>query len=177
MSLLIRLPRALAHKAADHQDGPHPPADLEAVAARCEPLVLADRATHVPQAAVTSGMQRTVTVTPTGPAGWVCASDLGWGRRPKLHGMQACDLTRRHVGLAAGSAAVVWCWSRRGQAALAVLVAFFLGLVAGFLMAGYRVAGPDRLPLGRPGERPAGFGAVAGEPSAARSRGNPRRTR
>jgi hypothetical protein len=34
------------------------------------------------------------------------------------------------------SVAVVWCWLRPGQAALAVLVGFFLGLVAGFLMAG-----------------------------------------
>jgi hypothetical protein len=50
------------------------------------------------------------------------------------------------------------------------------GCVAGFLTAGQRVAGPRRLPVGRPGERPAGFGAAAGEPSAHSSRGNPRRT-
>jgi hypothetical protein len=76
MSLLIQLPRALAHKAADQQDGPHAPADLEAVAARCEPLVLAGRATHVPQAAVTNGIQRTVTVTRKRLLGWAHARDL-----------------------------------------------------------------------------------------------------
>jgi hypothetical protein len=88
MSLLIQLPRALAHKAADQQDGPHAPADLEAVAARCEPLVLAGRATHVPQAAVTSGMQRTVTVTWRRLFGWAHGSDLARLGTAKLHGMQ-----------------------------------------------------------------------------------------
>jgi hypothetical protein len=34
-----------------------------------------------------------------------------------------------------------------------VLVGFFLGLVAGFLIAGLRVAGPEQRALGRPGER------------------------
>jgi hypothetical protein len=52
-------------------------------------VVLADRATHVPQAAVTSSIQRTVTVTPRRPVGRAHVPDLGWGRRPKLHGMQA----------------------------------------------------------------------------------------
>jgi len=36
---------------------------------------------------------------------------------------------------------------------------------------------PEGRPLGRPGERPEGFGVVAGEPSVARSCGTPRRTR
>jgi hypothetical protein len=63
------------------------------------------------------------------------------------------------------------------QAALVAVVAFLLGFLAGFLMAGYRVAGPQLLPLGRPGERPAGFGAAAGEPSRTRRRGNPPQTR
>jgi hypothetical protein len=51
-------------------------------------LVLAGRATRVPQAAVTSGIPRTITVTSGRPMGWTRASDLGWGRSPKLHGMQ-----------------------------------------------------------------------------------------
>ena len=51
-------------------------------------VVLAGRATRVPQAAVTSGIQRTVTVTQTGPIGWAHIPDLGWGRRPELHGRQ-----------------------------------------------------------------------------------------
>src|SRR4029453_17071425 len=33
-------------------------------------------------------MQRTVTVNSRRPVGWAHISDLGWGRRPKLHGMQ-----------------------------------------------------------------------------------------
>jgi len=56
-------------------------------------LVLAGRATRVPQAAVTSGIPRTITVTPRRPMGWTHASDLGWGRSPKLHGMQALTTT------------------------------------------------------------------------------------
>ncbi len=36
---------------------------------------------------------------------------------------------------------------------------------------------PDRLPLGRPGERPQGFGALAGVPSASKSAEKDRRTR
>jgi hypothetical protein len=64
-----------------------------------------------------------------------------------------------------------------GQAAYAVVGDFFLGFLAGFLIAGYRVAGPEGRPLGRPGEHPEGFGAAAGEPSTHSSRGNPRRTR
>jgi hypothetical protein len=55
---------------------------------RSRNVVLAGRATHVPQAAVTSGIQRTVTVTSRRPVGWVHAADLGWGSGPKLHGRQ-----------------------------------------------------------------------------------------
>jgi hypothetical protein len=51
-------------------------------------VLLTGRATYVPQAAVTSGIQRTLTVTWRAPLGWAPASDLGWGRRLKLHGMQ-----------------------------------------------------------------------------------------
>jgi hypothetical protein len=64
-----------------------------------------------------------------------------------------------------------------GQAAFAVVGWLLRCLVVGFLIAGWRAAGPGQRPLGRPGERPEGFGPFAGEPSAARSRGNPRRTR
>jgi hypothetical protein len=42
-------------------------------------------------------MQRTTTVTSRRPAGWVHASDLGWGSEPKLHGMQG---VKARIGLA-----------------------------------------------------------------------------
>src|SRR5258706_2134665 len=45
------------------------------------------------------------------------------------------------------------------------------------LTAGTRWAGGERLPLGRPGERPQGFGTLAGLPSCARTYEKPRRTR
>jgi hypothetical protein len=48
---------------------------------------------------------------------------------------------------------------------------------AAVLMAGQRGAGVDRRPLGRPGERPQGFGACAGVPSTGRRWQNPGRTR
>lgn len=43
------------------------------------------------------------------------------------------------------------------------------GAYAAFFTAGWRFAGPERLPLGRPGERPRGFGAAAGVPNTGRS--------
>ena len=64
---------------------------------------------------------------------------------------------------------------------MAALVGFFraflVGLAAGFLTAGWRRAGPERWPLGRPGEHPEGFGALAGDPSTHSRRENPLRTR
>ncbi len=48
---------------------------------------------------------------------------------------------------------------------------------AAFLMAGWRVRGPVRVPVGRPGPARLGFGGLAGVPSAAAVRRNPRRTR
>jgi hypothetical protein len=51
-------------------------------------VVLASRATCVPQAAVPSGMQRSATVTPTEPLRCIAAPDLGDRRAEKLHGMQ-----------------------------------------------------------------------------------------
>jgi hypothetical protein len=54
--------------------------------------IRAGRATHVPQAAATSGIQRSATVTSRRPFRWASPSDLGWGRRPKLPGMQGSRL-------------------------------------------------------------------------------------
>ena len=51
-------------------------------------VVLAGRATRVPQAAVTSGMQRSVTVTSRGPLSWMLPTDLGLRQGATLHGMQ-----------------------------------------------------------------------------------------
>jgi hypothetical protein len=64
-----------------------------------------------------------------------------------------CDLTPRARRVAAdltGGRAVLITSS---QAALVAVVAFLLALLAGFLMAGYRMAGPEQRPLGGPGER------------------------
>jgi hypothetical protein len=57
-------------------------------------VILAGRATRVPQAAVTNGIQWTTTVTPIGPLGWASASDLASWRSPKLHGMKGSSLRR-----------------------------------------------------------------------------------
>src|SRR5215216_4902528 len=70
------------------KDGPRPPVELGAVAACWERVVLAGRAARVPEAAVMSGNQRTLTVNRRESMSWAHAPDLGWGRRPKLHGMQ-----------------------------------------------------------------------------------------
>ena len=51
-------------------------------------FVLAGRATHMPQAAVMSGIQRTTTVNRRGLPSWPLASDLGDLTAEKLHGMQ-----------------------------------------------------------------------------------------
>jgi hypothetical protein len=80
---------ALATEAVATEDGPHPPHELEPSPSGGSIVILADRATYVPLAAVTSGLQRTVTVTSRRPVGCAHIPDLGWGRRPKLHGMQA----------------------------------------------------------------------------------------
>jgi len=47
---------------------------------------------------------------------------------------------------------------------------------AAFLRAGYRLAGPERLPLGRPGDRPRGLGALANVPKEGRSEAKLRKT-
>jgi hypothetical protein len=59
-----------------------------AVAARWNVVILASRATCVPQVAVTSGTWRSSTVTPTGSVAWASAPDLAHWSKPKLHGMQ-----------------------------------------------------------------------------------------
>jgi hypothetical protein len=48
---------------------------------------------------------------------------------------------------------------------------------AAFLIAGYRLARPERLPLGLPGDLPQGFGAFAGVPSSTKSDETARWTR
>jgi hypothetical protein len=84
---LPRRRRRLASEAVVTEVGPHPPAELEPSPPSVSIVVLAGHATHVPQAAVTSGMQRTVTVTQRRPLGRAHAADLV-GRSAKLHGMQ-----------------------------------------------------------------------------------------
>jgi hypothetical protein len=58
--------------------GPHPLDELEP-AAGASIAVLAGRATHVPQAGVTSGIQRTVTVSSRRALRWVPVPDLRVG--------------------------------------------------------------------------------------------------
>jgi hypothetical protein len=60
-------------------------------------FILTGRATRVPQAAVTNGIQRTIMVTPGSPLCWALASDLACWSRPKLHGMQG--VTKARIGL------------------------------------------------------------------------------
>jgi hypothetical protein len=62
--------------------GPHPLDELEP-AAGASIAVLAGRATHMPQAGVTSGVQRTVTVSSRRALHWVPVPDLGWGSGPQ----------------------------------------------------------------------------------------------
>jgi hypothetical protein len=76
---LPRRLRRLANEAVVTWNGLHPTLELEPSAPRANLVVLAGRATYVPQAAVTSGMQRTVTVTRRRHLGWPHAADLGWG--------------------------------------------------------------------------------------------------
>ena len=70
------------------EDGPHPLGQLGTIAAKRNIVVRAGRATRVPQAAVTSGMQRSVTVTSRGPLSWMLPTDLGLRQGGTLHGMQ-----------------------------------------------------------------------------------------
>jgi hypothetical protein len=85
---LPRALRALALGTVITEDAPHPVAELKPSRPGGSVVVLSGRATRVPQAAVASGIQRTITVTRTGPLGWAPVPDLRWGRSPKLHGMQ-----------------------------------------------------------------------------------------
>ena len=70
------------------EDGPRPLGALEPSPPGSSIVVLTGRATRVPQAAGTGGIQRTITVTSRRPVGWAPVPDLVWGRSPKLHGMQ-----------------------------------------------------------------------------------------
>src|SRR5215211_9324361 len=81
--------------------------------------------------------------------------------------VSACDLTLRAGWAGRRRGRRVWRVGWTGQAAFAVVG----GFLRGFLIAGYRAAGPEQRPLGRPGECPAGFGVAAGEHSAHNSRG------
>ena len=71
-------PDSMAARRWVTEDGPHPPNELGARRRHVRTIVIpAGRATHVPQAAVTSGMQRSVTVTRRRRLGWAHAADLG----------------------------------------------------------------------------------------------------
>jgi hypothetical protein len=61
---LPRALRPLAYEPVVTEDGPRPLTELGAVAIRWSVIVLAGRATRMPQGAVTSGIQRSITVTP-----------------------------------------------------------------------------------------------------------------
>jgi hypothetical protein len=76
MADLPRALRALGNAAVVTEAGPHPREQLEP-ALSGGGIVLAGRATRVPQAAVTSGMWWTVTVTTRAALGGAHGSDLG----------------------------------------------------------------------------------------------------
>jgi hypothetical protein len=65
-----------------------PPDEVESSPPGGSIVVLVGRATHVPQAAVTSGIWRSITVNRIGPLSWLTAPDLGDPAAEKLHGMQ-----------------------------------------------------------------------------------------
>jgi hypothetical protein len=126
-SLCIRLPQALrahGHEAMVTQDRSHPPTSWEPSPSVASIVVLAGRATHVPQAAVMSGMQRTLTVTPRTPKGWAQTCDLRSRGGPKLHGMQGSPtasglvVSDRPILFLVGTTGAPWvhclrvrCWS------------------------------------------------------------------
>ena len=101
---LPRALRALANEAGGHPRRASPSGRAGAVTASASMVVGASRATRVPEAAVTSGMQRSVTVTRRRRLGRAHAADLGRGRRPKLHGMQGVNWMSSDHGRHAGSA-------------------------------------------------------------------------
>jgi hypothetical protein len=84
---------------------PHPPGQLEPSPSGASIVGLVGRATAVPEAAVTSGIQRTTMVTRKEPEGWAPVPDLGRRRRPKLHGMQGVKV---NIGLWPGDPALAW---------------------------------------------------------------------
>ena len=80
--------RALGHEAVVTEDRPYRLAKLEPSPPCGGIVVRVGRATHVPQATVTSGIWRIVTVTPGGPLPWAVATDLHRCHSDKGHGMQ-----------------------------------------------------------------------------------------
>ena len=88
-------PQALGQEAVVTEDGPHPLDELEPSPPRRCIVVPAGRATRVPQATVTSGIQRSVTVTRRRSLIGPSAPDLENRGSPKLHGMQGV----KRVGL------------------------------------------------------------------------------
>jgi hypothetical protein len=85
---LSRALRALANDSVVAEDQPRRLARVGAVAASHSDVVLAGRATRVPQAAVTSGIQRSTTVSQQDSISWAHAADLRMVGGPNLHGMQ-----------------------------------------------------------------------------------------
>jgi len=75
-------------RGAGHRAWASPSGQLEPLSPGGSIVGLAARATRVPQAAVTSGIQRTTTVTQRRPLAWPHAADLGDLPAEKLHGMQ-----------------------------------------------------------------------------------------
>ena len=94
LTQLPRALRALAHEPVVTEDGPHPPSQLE-------PSLLGGASSFLPAVPPTCHKQRSravssghSTVTPRRPFGRVQAPDLGWGGKPKLHGMQGVSWPR-----------------------------------------------------------------------------------
>jgi hypothetical protein len=81
-------PSRLAYEALVTAGGPHRAVEPEPSPLGASVVVLVGRAIRVPEAAGTSGMQRSATVTQRRPLDRAPTPDLGWKRRPKLHGMQ-----------------------------------------------------------------------------------------
>jgi hypothetical protein len=83
-----REPPGSWQRGAGHRAWASPSGQLEPLSPGGSIVGLAARATRVPQAAVTSGIQRTTTVTQRRPLAWPHAADLGDLPAEKLHGMQ-----------------------------------------------------------------------------------------
>jgi hypothetical protein len=111
-----REPLALGHDPVVIADGPHPQVSWEPSPPGASRVVLTGRATRVPQAAVTSGIQRSLTVNLRGPFVRMHAPDRGWARSPNC---MACKRSRR-IGWLSLLASATCQWSRRRPAATPV---------------------------------------------------------